>query len=94
MEPWPAGVVLRPAENGFIRIRERLVFADEVDDVDAEAICAAVEPEAHHVMGGSADGWVFPVEIWLLFAEEAEVVFVCCFVVFPGAAYCFGDENI
>ena len=49
-------------------------LGDEVDDVHAEAIDAAVEPPAHDVVDGLSDVGVLPVQIRLLAVEQMEVV--------------------
>lgn len=83
MQAGTAGVMFCSAENFLIRVWEGLILADEVDDVDAETVCAAIQPEPHHVVGGFADRWIFPVQVGLFFAKQAEVVFICGFVIFP-----------
>src|ERR687889_2661044 len=42
------------------------IFGDEVDDVHAEAVDAAVQPPAHHRVERLADYGVLPVEVRLL----------------------------
>ena len=50
------------------------VLADAVDHVDPEAVDAAVEPEAHHVVHRRLDLGVGPVQVGLLGEEEVQVV--------------------
>ena len=48
------------------RIGERVGFGDEVDDVHAEAVDAAVQPPGHHLVDGAAHLRILPVEVGLL----------------------------
>ena len=50
------------------------IFGDEVDDVHAEAVDAAVQPPAHHRVDRLADLGVLPVEVGLLAREQEQVV--------------------
>ncbi len=52
----------------------RDVLGDEVDDVHAEAVDAAVEPPPHHRVDRLADVGVLPVEVRLLGVEQVQVV--------------------
>lgn len=87
MQAGTGGVELAAAHvAGLFGVREGLVLADEVDDIETEAVCAAAEPEAHDVMDGLANLWVLPVQVGLLFAEQVQVVLVGSLIVLPSAA--------
>jgi hypothetical protein len=85
--PWAAGVVLATAKDCFVRVRECLILADKVDDVQAEAISAPVKPEAHDLVDSFSNGGVLPVQIRLLLGEQVQVIFVCSLIVLPSASY-------
>ncbi len=59
---------------------------DEVDDVHAEPVDAAVEPPRHHVVDRAADVRVLPVEVRLLAREQVQVVLARRLVVLPRGA--------
>ena len=48
------------------RVSDRVGLGDEVDDVHAEAVDAAVQPPGHHLVDGAAHLRVLPVEVGLL----------------------------
>lgn len=81
-----ASVVLSSKMDRAVRIGESLVLANEVDDIEAEAVAAPVQPEAHDVVDGVAHLGVLPVEVGLLRAEQVQVVLIGGLVVCPGAA--------
>ena len=58
---------------GLGDVGQRGVLADEVHDVGAEAVDAAVQPEAQHVVHGLDDLRVVPVEVGLLGQEGVQV---------------------
>ncbi len=62
------------------------VLGDEVDDVHAEAVDAALDPPAHHRVDRLAHLGVLPVEVGLLRREEVEVVLTARLVEVPGGA--------
>jgi len=66
------------------------VLRDQVDDVHAEAVDAAVEPPVHHVIDGGADLGVVPVQVGLLLVEQVQVVLARSLVPGPGRA---GEEG-
>lgn len=82
----PACVVFIALHDRLVRVWETLVFADEVDNVHAETVYASTKPEAHDVVDRFAHCRILPVEIWLLFAEEAQVVLIRCLIILPSAA--------
>jgi hypothetical protein len=82
------GVVLGTGMHGAIRVGERLVLADEVDDIEAEAVAATVQPEPHDVVDSISHLGILPVQIRLLFAEEMEIILVRSFIILPSTA-CF-----
>lgn len=84
MEAGATSIVLCASVYITFGVWERLVFADEVDDVEAEAIAAPFEPEPHDVVNSMPDIEVLPVEIRLLFAKQVQVVLVGGFVILPG----------
>ena len=45
-------------------------FDTSVGNVDAESICAEIEPETKRLLKISFDIWVLPVEIWLAGIKE------------------------
>ena len=55
-------------------VRQPRVLPEAVDDVDPEAVDAAGEPEAEHVLHGAPHVGVGPVQVGLLGKEEMEVV--------------------
>jgi hypothetical protein len=59
----PADVVPPAAAVG---VGQAGLLGDQVDDVHAEAVHAAVEPPAHHRVDGLPDLGVLPVEVGLL----------------------------
>lgn len=67
-------------------VRKALGLRDEVDDVHAETVDAAVEPPAHHVVNGLADLGVFPIEVGLLAREHVEVELLRFLVPLPAWA--------
>lgn len=83
VQSWSAGIVLGTLEDGLVGVGERLVLANKVDDVDAEAVCAAIKPEAHRLVSSLAHSRIFPVEVGLLSSKEAEIVLIGSLVIFP-----------
>src|SRR3546814_8132206 len=68
------------------RVVSELVVLDEVpDDIDAEAVDAAVEPEAKHVVHRLPHRLVSPVEVRLLLEEGVVVILSSRLVPFAGA---------
>ena len=66
------------------------VLRDQVDDVHAEAVDAAVEPPVHHAIDGGADLGVVPVQVGLLLVEQVQVVLARSLIPGPGRA---GEEG-
>ena len=67
-------------------VGEAFGLRDEVDDVHAEAVHAAVEPPAHHVVHGLADFGVFPVEVGLFAGKHVQVELLGLLVPLPAGA--------
>ena len=67
-------------------VAELVVLDEEPEDVHAEAVDAAVEPEAHGVVDGVADLGIAPVEVGLLREEGVAVVLAGGGVAGPGGA--------
>ena len=67
-------------------VGEARILARAVNDIDAKAVDAAVEPEAQHVMHGRDHLRVAPVEVRLLGQKQVQVVLLGVFVPGPGAA--------
>ncbi len=60
------------------------VLGDHVDDVHPEAVDAAVEPPAQHLVDRLAHRRVLPVEVRLLAGEQVQVVVAARLVQLPG----------
>src|SRR5690242_18798899 len=72
---------------GIRGIVAKLIVLDEVpQDVDAEAVHAALEPEADDVVHGLAHDGIAPVQIGLRLEERVIVVLTRALVVFPSRA--------
>src|SRR5579871_183851 len=56
-------------------IRKFWIFADEIDHVHSKATYATLQPEVKNFMHSSSDIRILPIEIWLLWSEEREVIF-------------------
>jgi hypothetical protein len=54
-------------------VRQRGILGQGHGDVDAEAVDAAVEPEAQHVEEAVAHLAAFPVQVGLLRAEQMQI---------------------
>jgi len=81
-----AGPVLVVARLGGHVVREFGVLADLDDGVEAQAVDAAVQPEAQGVVHGGLDLGVVPVEVRLLRGEGVQVVLTGGLVEGPGGA--------
>ncbi|MPM53797.1 hypothetical protein SDC9_100566 [bioreactor metagenome] len=64
-------------------IRQPLRLGDEVDDVHAKSIHAAVKPAVHHSIDFRTDGGVFPVEVRLLLGKQMQVPLIGQIIIFP-----------
>ena len=67
-------------------VRQARVLRDQVNDVHAEAVNAAVEPPVHHAVDGGAHLGVVPVQVGLLLVERVQVVLTRSLVPGPGRA--------
>ena len=79
-----AGAVQGPGPR--LRVRQRRVLADHVDDVHPEPVHAPVQPPPHHGVDGLADLGVLPVQVGLLGGEDVQVVLAGALVPGPGRA--------
>ena len=70
----------------LLLVRQRLVLEQTLCDVDAEAVDAAVEPEAQHLLEVPLHGLVVPVEVGLLGSEDVQVVLAAAWVELPRRA--------
>ena len=78
------------AAVGMIGVVGKFALADEVDDVEAEAMHAFSLPKADDVGDFLAHIWVRPVEVCLGNVEKVQVILADFRRVFPGAAAEFG----
>ena len=62
------------------------LFADQLDDVHAEASDPLGDPEIHHLIDLVPQGWVSPVQVRLLLGKEVKVILPDLLIVFPGTA--------
>ena len=65
-------------------VAQQFVLDHQPDHVDAEAIDAAVEPEAHLVEHGLHDGWVAVIQFRLLLDELVQVILAGALIERPG----------
>ena len=79
-----AGAV--PGPGPRLRVRQRRVLADHVDDVHPEPVHAAGQPPPHHGVDGLADLGVLPVQVGLLGGEDVQVVLAGGLIPGPGGA--------
>ena len=87
MQPRTVDVVRRsvaPLADVRVPVRQGGVLGDHVDDVHPEAVHAAVQPPAHHLVDRLPDLGVLPVEVGLLAGEQVQVVLAGVGVVLPG----------
>ena len=68
------GRVRASRRDVLVRIVERDVLAEPVDDVDAKTVDAAIEPETHVVVQGGHELRVRPVQVGLRGQKEVQVV--------------------
>src|SRR5207237_8547786 len=66
------------------------IFQQMPNDVHAEAIDSAPEPEPHYLVDRGAHFWIAPVQVRLCRQEGVVVVLPRCLVEFPGGAPKFG----
>ena len=81
--------VRRPmgAKTGIGRVVAKLLVLDQVPDhVDAKAVNALAEPEAHDIVDRRAHLWVAPVEVGLLRQEGMIIILLRVRVILPRAA--------
>ncbi len=67
-------------------IREILIFRNQVNDVQTQAVDAAIGPELAHLFQLGAHGRILPVEIRLLRGEQVQVILFALRVPAPGVA--------
>ena len=67
-------------------VSELIVFHDVPNHVDAEAVDAAIEPEAEHIEHGVLHFGIAPIEIGLLFQKSVVIILARLLVEFPRAA--------
>ncbi len=73
------------AVTGFV-IREILIFRNQVNDVETQAIHAAIGPELAHFFQLGAHVRVLPVEIRLLRGKQVQIILLALGVPAPGVA--------
>jgi hypothetical protein len=79
--------VVRPTAQHPARVRRQLDMLEErVEDVEPEAVDAAIEPAANHVEHRGADVGVAPVEVRLLGQERVQIELAPFRVPSPGRA--------
>src|SRR6476659_2000572 len=77
------GAAVPPPAVAHRPVGQRGVLGDEVDDIHSETVHSAVHPPAHHLVDGTADLGILPVEFGLLRGEHMQVVLAAGRVVFP-----------
>ena len=60
------------------------IFGNHTDYIHTEAVHAFFAPPGHHVEDFLADGFIFPVQIRLLFGEAVEIIHSRLLVILPG----------
>src|ERR687888_2604495 len=82
--------MIRPLISAVCRVgwivAEQIVFDQLPQRIDAEAVDAAIQPEAQHVEHGRLDPRMAPVEVGLLLEIGMVVVLAAAGIPFPGAA--------
>ncbi|MNN11088.1 hypothetical protein D3C81_1240300 [compost metagenome] len=70
----------------IVRVRQPFRLGDMRDGVEPEAVHALLEPPLDHVVQLADHGWIFPVQIGLMFGIQVQVIFASPFVVLPHRA--------
>ena len=58
-------------------------FPNQVNDIHPKTSHSLVNPAIHHVVNLLAQFFVFPVQIWLLFTKEVEIILARGLIIFP-----------
>ena len=82
MNPWAIGVEAASIANGIAG--EVLLLGDKIDDIEAQAINAAIGPELADFFQLGAYRRVFPVEIRLLGGEKMQIILFAFRMPLPG----------
>ncbi|MNY44601.1 hypothetical protein D3C86_1796410 [compost metagenome] len=92
MDPRPVGIETATVPLGIGR--EILLFGNQVNHVEAQAVDAFVCPELAHLLQFFADRRVFPVEIGLLGGKQMQVILAAVGMPLPGITAKFGTPVV
>ena len=67
---------------------------NQVNDIHPKTSHSLVNPAVHHIVNLLADLFVFPVQIWLFFTKEVEIILARGLIIFPGRARKSRNQSI